>query len=206
MKRAARLFPFAALFAAALPSQSFVILSSRIPRNADQAMGGLIAKHIVDGRGHPVFFYGSTYGGTVEPHFMAVLFAVLGPSPEVYRAGLVLLLGLTIWGVAAISWKAFGERAALGTLGFLSLPPFYFLYKELTSDGVYAPVTLSAVGVVAGSVLALQVESPSERRTPWWLPALLVGSAGGVGFWVSPGTLPVTILGFGALAWRRWDR
>jgi hypothetical protein len=68
MKRAARLFPFAVLFAAALAVQSFVVLTSRIPRNADQAVACLIAKHIVDSWGHPVFFYGSTYGGTVEPH------------------------------------------------------------------------------------------------------------------------------------------
>lgn len=206
MKRAARLFPFAALFAAALAVQSFVVLTSRIPRNADQAVACLIAKHIVDGGGHPVFFYGSTYGGTVEPHFMAVLFAVFGASPEVYRAGLVVLLGLTICGVTAIAWRAFGERAAIGTLGFLALSPFYFLYKELTSDGVYAPVTLSAVGVAAGSVLALEAQSPDGKRTPPWLPALLVGLAGGIGFWVSPGTLPVTVIGVGALAWRRWDR
>src|SRR5450830_8173 len=113
MKRAARLFPFAALFAAALAVQSFVVLTSRIPRNADQAVACLIAKHIVDGRGHPVFFYGSTYGGTVESHLVAVLFAVFGASPEVYRAGLVVLLGLTICGVTAIAWRAFGERAAI---------------------------------------------------------------------------------------------
>ncbi len=169
-------------------------------------MAGLIAKHILDGRGHPVFFYGSTYGGTAEPHFMAVLFAAFGASPGVYRAGLVFLLWLTICGLTAITWKAFGARAAVGTLGFLALPPFYFLYKELTSDGVYAPVTLSAVGVLAGSVLALQAESPVKGRTPWWLPAVLVGLAGGIGFWVSPGTLPVTVIGLVTLAWRRWDR
>jgi hypothetical protein len=76
--------------------QAFVVATRRIPTNSDQAIVGLMAKHIADGNGHPVFYYGSSYAGSLEAHFVAGLFSIFGPSPAVYRVAMVVLVDLTM--------------------------------------------------------------------------------------------------------------
>src|SRR5215471_2106686 len=66
------------LSAAAGILQWFVVSTHRIPIGSDQAVVGLMAKHILEGKGHPVFYWGATYAGSLEPHFVAAVFAVLG--------------------------------------------------------------------------------------------------------------------------------
>ena len=48
--------------------------------DADQAIFGLMASHIADGRAFPVFMYGQTYMLSVESWLAAPLFLIAGPS------------------------------------------------------------------------------------------------------------------------------
>jgi hypothetical protein len=57
--------------------------------DSDQAVVGLMAKHIVEGRAFPVFFYGQHYLLAVEAWLAAPLFAVLGPSVFALKLPLV---------------------------------------------------------------------------------------------------------------------
>jgi len=59
--------------------------------DADQAIFGLMAKHIAEGRAFPMFLYGDRYLLAVEAWLAAPLFAVLGPSVAVLKLPLVLV-------------------------------------------------------------------------------------------------------------------
>src|SRR5262245_57293925 len=48
--------------------------------DADQAIFGLMASHIADGRSWPVFMYGQSYMLSVEAWLAAPLFAIAGSS------------------------------------------------------------------------------------------------------------------------------
>lgn len=48
--------------------------------DSDQAIVGLMAKHITEGRAWPLFFYGQEYMLAVEAWVMAPVFLLLGPS------------------------------------------------------------------------------------------------------------------------------
>ena len=63
--------------------------------DADQAIFGLMAKHIVEGRAFPVFIYGDDYLLGVQAWLAAPLFAAFGPSVGVLKVPVVLVNAVT---------------------------------------------------------------------------------------------------------------
>ena len=193
----------AGLGALFLSSVAWVIATRRIPDSADQAVVGLMGIHILEGRGHPVFYFGATYGGSFEAHLVAAAFALFGASTATYRGVLALLavaVVLSVWAVA----RACGDRAsARWAAAYLALPPFFFLYKVLTSDGHYASACLVASGIVGA---ALWYRARSEGGGALVSPAAALGLAGGLGLWITPLFFPVfaaTATWLGAVEGRR---
>jgi hypothetical protein len=194
--RQGELLALAGLLLGSLAVQFWVVGSNRIPLNSDQAIVGLMAKHILERGEHPVFYYGSAYAGSLEPHYVAGVFAVLGASADSYRTamgGLVLLMLLGVW---AVTRAAFGRTAGILALAYLSVPPFYFLYKGLTSDGHYDAFNLFTLAVLA---ICLRIEGvQGSGHEPGALVFALLGVVFGIGWWINPVTPPVSAV---ALAW-----
>ncbi|MBK9063725.1 MAG: hypothetical protein IPL89_11105 [Acidobacteria bacterium] len=180
--------PFAALFVLSGALAAWWIASARIPASADQAVVALMARHILEGRGHPVFYWGATYGGTLEPHLLAPLFGLLGATPEAFRGFYVALWAVFWAGTAAYAARFFGRRAGLLAAAYLAIPPFFLPYKVLTSDGAYASVALLGLAVLW---LATEADARLEAGRPAGALLALLGLAAGVGVWVTPVTLPV---------------
>src|SRR5687767_120222 len=63
--------------------------------DSDQAIFGLMAKHIVEGRAFPLFFYGDFYLLAVESWLAAPLFAIFGPSVAVLKIPVVAINAVT---------------------------------------------------------------------------------------------------------------
>src|SRR4029078_8341853 len=59
--------------------------------DSDQAIVGLMAKHLAEGRAFPVFLYGQTYMLGVEAWLAAPLFAIAGVSGTALQAPLLLM-------------------------------------------------------------------------------------------------------------------
>jgi hypothetical protein len=59
--------------------------------DSDQAVVGLMAKHLSEGRGFPLFFYGQNYMLGVEAWLAAPFFWIGGPTVAMLRAPLVLV-------------------------------------------------------------------------------------------------------------------
>jgi 4-amino-4-deoxy-L-arabinose transferase-like glycosyltransferase len=172
-----------------LGCQVFLLATRRVPQSSDQAVVGLMARHILAGRGHPVFYWGATYAGSLEPHYVAGVFALAGASPAAYRAAMAVLVLALAFGVAFLTRRLFGDRAGLLALGYFAVPPFFLLYKGLTSDGAYDAVALSALAAVA---LALAIDrTEGGRGKPWqWL---LLGVVMGMAWWVTPLTAGLSL-------------
>ena len=69
--------------------------------DSDQAIFGLMAKHMAEGRGYSVFIYGAPYMLGLQAWLAAPLFAVFGPSVAVLKVPVVLInvatSGLLVW-------------------------------------------------------------------------------------------------------------
>lgn len=162
-----------------------------------------MARHILEGRGHPVFYYGATYAGSLEPHGVAMVFAMFGATRAAYAGAMVALALAIAGGTALVARRAFGARASRVALSYLALPPFFFLYKALTSDGAYASVALVAIGHM---LAALAIEARAAAKESVLAPVTLLGVVAGLGLWVTPVCLPLTAAAVAWVAVRRLVR
>ena len=161
--------------------QAAALAAARIHWSSDQAIVGLMARHILTGEAEPIFYYGSFYAGTVESHFLAIVFLVFGSGLAAYRLGLMILLALLSWVVYATGRRAFGSGAALAAAAYLAVPPFFFLYKGLTSDGAYVSLAILGAGMLYASIRIDEAAEKKEAITGW---VALLGLLAGAGWWV----------------------
>ena len=74
-----------------LRSAVFVIWPQPAGFDSDEAISGLMAKHLVEGRAFPLFFYGNNYILGVEAWLAAPVFALAGPSLTALRLPLLAI-------------------------------------------------------------------------------------------------------------------
>ena len=142
--------------------------------DGDEAIVGLMANHILEGRGVPVFYYGQHYMGSLEPLCAAAMFYLFGSSPVVLQLtpllfSLVLVVvmyalgkevgGVVVGRVAALlcalppvalvvwSYKARGGFIELLVIGALSLLCFLRWLKQNPKDLRYSTLTAALLGL-----------------------------------------------------------
>jgi hypothetical protein len=135
--------------------------------DADQAITGLMAKHLAELRAFPVFWYGQTYMLAVEAWLAAPLMAVAGATVTALKLPLLTMN-------VAIAWLLFRgltrdmemeeRRAAFATLFFVLAAPMTSAHFLTANGGNVEPALY---------VLLLW----TLRRRPFWMGAVL-----GIGF------------------------
>ena len=83
--------------------------------DADQAVVGLMAKHVSEGRAFPVFFYGQSYLLAVEAYLAAPVMWLLGPTEVALK---LPLLAMNVATVLLLVWRAHRD---LGLAPWLAL-------------------------------------------------------------------------------------
>jgi hypothetical protein len=157
--------------------------TGRLRFSSDQGIISLMALDILKRGAHPLFCYGAEYAGTLEAHYLALVFGLLGPSVAAFRLGIGLLFLLFVLATVRVARLAYGPRAALGAGLYLALGPAYLYQKGLTSDGSYTSLLL----LLALSVsLLLRIEERFSRGEPALLELGLLGLLSGLAWWVHP--------------------
>ena len=157
--------------------------------DGDEAVWGLMARHVLDGE-LSVFFWAQSYGGTQESLLTALVFVVSGSGTLALRAVPMLLFALAAVLVWRIGRRTVGEPAARIAAALFWIWPAYLVWKSTRAHGFYGAMTVLALAVL---LLALRLY---ERDSP--LDASLLGLALGVGWWASP---QVAFLAVPALGW-----
>ncbi|MGZ5382276.1 MAG: hypothetical protein ACXWFQ_10460, partial [Thermoanaerobaculia bacterium] len=191
--------PFLAAATGGVLLLAWLIASSRIPLSSDQSIIALMGRFIMQGGGHPVFCWGSTYGGTFEAHVLAAAFAIFGATMPVFRGVMCVFYAVLAVVSTAFAFRFFGRRAAIVAAAYFALPPFFLPYKVLTSDGAYATVTLLALAALWGAFAA---DEAHAARRPITFAAATLGGVSGFGLWITPVTLPFVAAVLGWTAWR----
>lgn len=93
--------------------------------DSDQAIVGLMAKHLSEGRAFPLFFYGQSYMLAVEAWLAVPFFWVGGPTVAALRASLIATnLGVvSLLIVGLYRWGGLRPYLALVAALFIALPP-----------------------------------------------------------------------------------
>ncbi|MFP3852848.1 MAG: ArnT family glycosyltransferase [Anaerolineales bacterium] len=156
------------------------------PFNADEAIVGLMARHILKGE-IPIFFYGQAYLGSLDALLVAALMSVFGSKVIIIRIVQVLLYMTTVLLVMLLVRRIYKTRISVWAAGLVMAFPTV----NLT---LYTTVSLGGYGeaLLLGAALFLllhKIESdgPSVALCALW------GVLGGLGFWVFGLTLVFTL-------------
>src|SRR5579859_6114213 len=146
--------------------------------DGDEAIVGLMARHIAFLGEFPVFYWGQPYLGSLEAFSAAPLFRLFDSGtlllklvPTAYSLG---FLGLS----AVLARRLFGTAAALATAAYLAVPPATWAVWSTKARGGYAELLF--LGQALLLVTLMQARAPRRRL------ALLWGILAGLAFWTHP--------------------
>lgn len=158
-----------------------IVANGRVPFNSDEAIVGLMARHILQGN-WPVFFYGQSYMGSLDAILVAAGFLVLGESVWVIRLVQSLLyagLLLTTFWLGSVGFQS--VKVGLISALFLAIPTVNMTLYTTASLGGYGEALL------IGNLLLILAIKHSQR--PRARTAFLWGILAGVGLWANGLTL-----------------
>ncbi len=145
--------------------------------DGDEAIIGLMGKHILEGRDFPIFFYGQPYMGSIESYLAAILFSLFGIS------GYALLAVPTAISVALIPMVYFmargflKEKGALFAAAYIAVPPQPLVIWSIKARGGF--IETLAIGALVFILLGRAIRS---ERLP---NPLLLGVLLGFGWWIN---------------------
>jgi 4-amino-4-deoxy-L-arabinose transferase-like glycosyltransferase len=164
------------------------------PFNADEAITGLMARHIVQGE-RPVFFYGQAYMGSLDAFLAAGLFRILGDTSLAIRILQIMLYTCTIITTACLgkklmlTWEA-GLIAAL----LMAIPVVNVtLYTTVSLGGYGEALVLSNCAFLCAMQIQSQTKDAEGSLRKDMVIISLLGLITGMGFWVFGLTLVATV-------------
>lgn len=167
----------AAAIVAGVALRAWMLTTSLGTLDADEAVWGLMARHVLDGE-LSTFYWGQTYGGTLEVLLTAPGFAVLGPSTlalKLVPAALFAVAAFLVWRVGR---RTIGEPAARIAAALFWIWPSYMVWKSMRAHGYYgSALVLSLLALL----LVLRLRDEPSRRD-----AAALGLVLGLGWWQTP--------------------
>ena len=139
-----------ALLALAALLRLALILRGWPSLDSDEAVVGLMARHILHNGEYPDFFWGQFYLGPLQAYAAAALFAVFGASLVALRLPALLFTLCALAGTYALGRAAYGRAVGLLALAWLALGPPYALIRQIVADGGHQEMLLLAALVLLG--------------------------------------------------------
>ncbi len=164
------------LFFLAVILKAGLLSIGAFPFNSDEAIVGLMGRHILEGK-WPVFFYGQSYMGSLDAALVALGFMLFGSEVFVIRMVQILLYLGTIFLTVSLSARIFRSQLAGLVSGLLLAAP-------AVNVTLYTTVSLGGYGeaLLIGALLlflAIQIDEAPDNT----LYYLLWGLFSGLGIW-----------------------
>jgi 4-amino-4-deoxy-L-arabinose transferase-like glycosyltransferase len=161
--------------------------------DSDEAVEGLMAKHILQRGERPIFYYGLAYMGSLKSHIAAIIYALFGVSV----AGLKFTTTLFFFGFAFslyyLAKQLFDEKIALISTLIVALSPLYLSYKSLMATAAYMEILFLGTLLLIIFHKLIYKRLSSERENRLYCAA---GFIAGLGFWLNPLIINYVIVGF----------
>ena len=172
----------------------WLVIHNNATLEGDEALVGIQAEHILHGE-HPIYYYGQPYMGSLEAYLIALIFAIMGPSPWTLRVEPMLFSLIITW----LTWRLAGALADVAKLSpsykrwfqtvaaiGSTFPPLYDLVVELRTWGGYIETFVMALAILYATLrLTQRWQERAHVRELVWRWALL-GFLIGLGFWIDP--------------------
>ena len=191
--RYAKWLAIASAIAAGVALRVWLYRSSAVPEDSDEAIVGLMARHLLHGE-VTTFYWGQPYGGSQEVYLVAGVFAIFGTSLAaltVVPSVLVAIACVLVW---RIGLRLFHPTAAVAAACVLWVWPPYTIAHTLREFGFYASDLVYCALLI---LLALRIV---ERST--LLRVAIFGLVLGLAFWQTAQIIPIAVPVIGWTAWK----
>ncbi len=184
--------PLILILALALVGRVLLLASGAVSFHSDEAVVGLMARHILAGE-RPVFFYGQAYMGSLDAWLIALGFALLGQSVLTIRLVQSFLYLLVVGTGFLVAWRVSGRVTVASVAALVLALPNVLLavYTTATLGGYNETLLLGSL------ILLLGWDVTHEHRRSSWRWALL-GLCAGLGWWTN-GLIVAYVLPVGLL-------
>ncbi len=149
--------------------------------NSDQAVIGLMARHILDGE-FPIFYWGEHYAGPIESYFASIIFYIFGSSPLTLSLSPFIFSLIFIFLVYRLGKEMFNEKVGLMAMLLVSVSPPFLIWYSISPSGNYIH------NLVFGTLLLLMtfrfVNIVSDEKTAQRY-YIVIGFVGGLAWWVN---------------------
>ena len=161
-----------------------------LPFDSDQAIVGLMGKHILEGA-LPWLYYGDSYSGTLEPLLASWSFLLLGISRFSLHLIPFLFSILFIVSIYQLARELFGREIGLYSMLLAAVPPFSIgLYSAMAYGGYIEILWLGNVILLITHRLALQNKPLS------FLSLFFLGLLWGISWWTHPISIVYLVCSF----------
>src|SRR5881396_3285728 len=154
-----------------------ILLTSQTHVHSDEAIIGLMAKHILEGRYFPFYMYGQHYnaGAAWEAYPAAIVFAFFGVGVISLKSCIVVLSLLCLFLFYRMCLALYDQHAAvLATIVFAFAPPLLKWHFQVRGYSWYF------LSIPLLTILFLSIQSAPNPRRPLFL---LFGIVSGLSIW-----------------------
>ena len=144
--------------------------------DADQAINGLMARHILLGE-FPIFFYGQDYCGSLENYLVSVIFLLFGSNRFTLGLTIGIISLFLLFFIYSLTARIADRRTALVAALLTALPSNYFAFTSVLARSAYIETPLLGVLLF---IIAVRLFLVGERRRHLHF---LLGFLGGLGLW-----------------------
>ena len=176
------------ILAAAAGWKVLLLAMNAFSFNADEAVVGLMARHILQGE-RPIFFYGQAYMGSLDAFLVAGGFVLFGQSVWVIRLVQILLYMGLIVSTVGLGNEIFGSwRMGLAAGGIMVVPTVNMTLYSTVSLGGYGEAMLIGNLIL---ILALRIANKEIKSIGLSFGFLWAGWGllAGLGLWANGLTL-----------------
>ena len=156
----------------------YALVNNELILEGDEAIVGLMARHINNGLSNPVFVYGQDYMGSLEAYTAAFFFSVTGQSVKSLKYAPMLYSLLLIFLVYILISLYSGEFAASCAAFFIALPPYLIVKWSLSPTGGHIENFFFSILLL----IFIYKYIRQEKNIYLYSTAILSGFA----FWVNP--------------------
>ena len=171
--------------------RGWLIQVERVHFDSDEAVVGLMAQHITQGKTVPTFYYGQDYMGSLDALLIAGGFKLAGTSIHTIRKVQLILYLLSIVTGYLLAYEiSKRQTVALFTALLLAIPTMLgTLYTTITRGG-YNEI------ILFGNLILLLGWQVTVEGLPAWWRWFALGLLGGLGWWVNGAIItPLIVVG-----------